>query len=82
LKVLAAFVVAVQPFQRPEDADAARRLTHKLIGRVLSEAPDHLHDLAAICRLCWQIDRRATFMTTLRRLSETLVAGWRTAKKG
>jgi glycosyltransferase involved in cell wall biosynthesis len=59
LTVLRAFRAAPRPFARPGDAEAARRLAHGIVARMLAHPPGGLREKLMLLRQCWPIDRRA-----------------------
>jgi hypothetical protein len=81
LTALRAFLAAPQPLARPEDADIARGQAQAIVARILANPPAGPMEMLAIRRLCWSIDRRATFNATTTQAAEAIKAGWQAARK-
>ncbi|TPN01521.1 glycosyltransferase [Mesorhizobium sp. B2-1-3A] len=74
LGVLKAFLAASRPFRRPEDAVAARQLTHGIVARMLANPPPGLTGRLRVCYLCWPLDWRAATGAVTERLAIRLKA--------
>jgi glycosyltransferase involved in cell wall biosynthesis len=79
LTVLRAFLASLQPGMSPEDAEAARRLRHSIVARILAHPPDDPRETLTICRLCWPIDRSAAMSAAAVLLAKALKMKWRAA---
>lgn len=69
LTMLRTYLSAVRPFARADDADAARKLAHVIIARVLAAPPVGLRDRLNISGLCWRLDRPAATAAVLNGLA-------------
>ncbi|WP_143748787.1 glycosyltransferase family 2 protein [Mesorhizobium sophorae] len=81
LAVLRVFLAAARPFERAEDADAARQLAHGLVARMLASPPLRIHEMLRVCSLCWPLDRRAATRAAMKRLAAGLKARLRATRK-
>lgn len=74
LGVLKAFLAASRPFQRTEDAVAAKQLVHGIVARMLASPPPGLTEMLRVCYLCWPLDRRTVTGAVAKRLAIGLKA--------
>lgn len=68
LGVLKTFLAASRPFNRAADADAATRLAHDIVERMLANPPPGLIATLRLCHLCWPLGWRTVTGAMTKRL--------------